>query len=50
MAQHLVDELDSIFGNIDLLNHFSELIRQLCNLLYACSELPEGAMIHLKQA
>jgi len=33
-----------------LLNHFSDRIRQLGNLLNVSSELPEEAMMDLKQA
>jgi len=49
IAQYLVDELDFDFAKMHLLNHFSDHIRQLGNLLNASSELPERAMMDLKQ-
>jgi hypothetical protein len=50
VAQHLVDESDSNFVMMHLLNHFSEHIRQLGNLLNVSSELPEKVMMDLKLA
>jgi len=50
IAQHLVDELDFNFVKMHLLNDFSDHIRQLGNLLNVSSELPENAMMDLKQA
>ena len=50
IAQHLVDESDFNFVKMHLLNHFSDHIRQLGNLLNVSSELPEKAMMDLKQA
>jgi len=50
IAQHLVDESDFNFLKIHLLNHFSDHIRQLGNLLNATSELPVRAMMDLEQA
>jgi len=49
IAQHLVDELDFTFVKMLLLNHFSDHIRQLGNLINVCSKLPEKAIIDLKQ-
>jgi len=49
-AQHLVNQSDFIIVKMHLLNHFSDHIRQLCNLLNVSSELAEKAMIDLKQA
>jgi len=48
IAQHLVDESDFNFVKMHLLNHFSDHIRQLGNLLNVSSELPEKAMMDLK--
>jgi hypothetical protein len=50
IAQHLVDKSDFNFVKMHLLNHFSEHICQLGNLLNVSSELPEKAMMDLKQA
>ena len=50
IAQHLVDESDFNFGKVHLLNPFSNHICQLCNLSNAISELPERAIMDLKQA
>jgi len=50
IAQHLVDESDFNFVKMRHLNHFSDHIRQLGNLLNVRSELPEKAMMDLKQA
>jgi hypothetical protein len=50
IAQHLVDESDFNFVKMHLLNHFSDNIRQLGNLLNVSSKLPEKAMMDLKQA
>jgi hypothetical protein len=50
IAQHLVNESNFNFVKIHLLNHFSDHIRQLGNLLNLSSELPEKAMMDLKQA
>jgi len=50
IAQHLVDESDFNFVKMHLLNHLSDHIRQLGNLLNVSSELPEKAMMDLKQA
>ena len=49
IAQHLVDESDFNFVRLHLLNHFSDHIRQLGNLLNVRSEIPENATIDLKQ-
>jgi len=48
-AKHLVDELDLNFVNMHLLNHISDHIRQLGNLLNASCELLERAMMDLEQ-
>jgi len=40
IAQHLVDESDFHFVKMHLLNHFSDHIRQLANLVNVSSELP----------
>jgi len=50
IAQHLVDESDFNFVEIHLLNHFSDHIRELGNILDVSSELTEKAMMDLKQA
>jgi len=50
IAQHLVDKSDFNFVKMHLLNHFSDHIHQLGNLLNVSSELPEKAMMDLKQA
>jgi len=50
MAQHLVDTSDFNFVKMHLLNHFSDHIRQLGNLLNVSSELPDKVMMDLKQA
>jgi len=49
VAQHLVDESDFNFVKMHLLNHFSDHIRQLGNILNLSSELPEKAMMDVKQ-
>jgi len=49
VAHHFVDELDFSFVKMHLLNHFSDHIHQLGNLLNASSELPESAMMDLQQ-
>jgi len=49
IAQHLVNESDINIEQSYLLNHISDHIWQLPNLLKACSELPESAMMDLKQ-
>ena len=46
IAQHVVNELDFNFVKMHLLDHFSDHIRQLGNLLNVSSELPENAMMH----
>jgi len=48
IAQHLADESDFNFVKMHLLNHFSDHIRQLGNLLNVSSELPEEAMMDHK--
>jgi len=50
IAQHLVDESDFNFVKMDLLNHFSDHIRQLGKPLNVSSELQQKAMMDLKQA
>jgi len=50
IAQHLVDELYFNFVKIHLLNHFSDYIHQLDNLLNVRLEIPEKALMDLKQA
>ena len=50
IAQHLVDESDFIFVKMHLLNHFTDYMHQLGNLLNGYTELPEKAMMSLKQA
>jgi len=50
IAQHLFDESDFNFLTMHLLNHFSDHIRQLGNLLNVSSELPEKVMLDRKQA
>jgi len=49
IAQHLVDKSDFNFVKMHLLNHFSEHIHQPGNLLNITSELPEKAIMDLKQ-
>jgi len=48
IAHHLVDQSDFNFVKMHLLNHFSDHIRQLGNILNVSSELPEKAMMDLK--
>jgi len=48
IAQHLVDKSDFNFVKMHLLNHFSDHMCQLGNLLNVSSELPEIAMMDLK--
>jgi len=50
IAQPLVDESDLNFVNIHLLNHFSDDIRQLGDLLNVSSELRDKTMMDLEQA
>jgi len=50
IAQHHVDKSDFHFVKIHLLNHFSNHIILLGNLLNVQSELPEKAMMDLKPA
>ena len=50
IAQHLADESDLNFVKLYLLNHFSDNMHQLGNLLNVSSELPEKGMMDLKQA
>jgi len=50
IAQHLVDESDFNLVKLHLLNHFSDHIPWLGNVLNVHSELPEKAMMDLKQA
>jgi len=50
IAQHLVNKSDFNFVKMHLLSHFSDHICQLGNLLNVSSELPEKAIMHLKQA
>jgi len=50
IAQHLVDKLDFNFVKMHLLNHISDHLGQLGNLFNISSELPEEAMLDLKQA
>jgi hypothetical protein len=45
IAQHLVNELDFNFEKVNLLNHFSDHIRQLGNLVNVSSKLPEKAIM-----
>jgi len=49
IAQHLADESDFNFLMKHLLQHFSDYICQLGNLLNVSSELPEKAMMDIKQ-
>ena len=49
IAQHLLLELDFNLEKMHLLNHFSDHIRQLGNLLNVSSELREKAMMEPKQ-
>ena len=49
IVQHLVDESDFNFEKMHLLNHYSDDICQLGNLLNVSSELPENAMMDPKQ-
>jgi len=49
IPQHLGDKLDFDFVKMRLLNHFSDHIRQLGNLLNTSSELPEGAIMDYEQ-
>jgi len=49
IAQHLVDKSDFNFVKMHLLNHFTDHIRQLGNLLNVSSEISEKAMMDLKQ-
>jgi len=50
IAQHLVDESDFNFVKRNLLNHFSDHICQLGNLLNVGSELPEKVMMDFREA
>jgi hypothetical protein len=50
IAQHLINESDFHFVTMHLLNHFSDHSCQLGSLLNVSSELPDKAMIDLKQA
>ena len=50
IALHLVNESDFNFVKMHLLNHFSNHIRQLGNLLNVTSVHPEKVMVDLKQA
>jgi hypothetical protein len=50
IAQHLVDKSDFNFVMMHLLSHFSDHIRWLGNILNITLELPEKAIINLKQA
>jgi hypothetical protein len=50
IAQHRVDKSDFNIVKMHLLNHFSDHIRQLGNLLNVSSELPETAMMDRKEA
>jgi len=50
LAKHLVDELHLHFVKRYHLNHFSDYICYLANLLHGSSELSEKAMMDLKQA
>jgi hypothetical protein len=50
IAQYIVDESDFNFVKINLLNHFSDNICQLSNLLNVSSELPAQAMMEREQA
>jgi hypothetical protein len=44
-AQHLVDKSDVNFVKIHLLNHFSDQIRHVANLLIPSFEIPERTMM-----
>jgi hypothetical protein len=50
IAQHFVNESDLNFVKMHLLNHFSDHICQLHNLLNVTSELPEKVMMYFKEA
>jgi thiaminase len=50
IAQRLINKSDFNFVKMHRLNHFSDHIRQLGNLLNVSSELPEKVMMDLKQA
>jgi len=50
IAQHVFVESDFDFVKMRILHHFSEYIHLLGNILYACTEPPQRAMINLKQA
>jgi hypothetical protein len=50
IAQYHVDESDFIFAKMHLLNHLSDHITQLGNLLNVRFELSEQAMMDLRQA
>jgi hypothetical protein len=50
IAKHLVDKSDFNCVKMHLLNHFSDHIRQVGNLLNVNSELPERAMMEFKQS
>jgi len=49
IAQHLVDEWDFNFVKMHLLNHYSDHIHQLGNLLNVSSELSEKAMMDRRE-
>jgi hypothetical protein len=49
IGSNLVDESDINFVKMHFLNHFSNHIRQRVNVLNVCTELPEKAMMDLKQ-
>jgi hypothetical protein len=49
IAPHLVDESDINFVKMHFLNHFSDHIHQLHNLVNVSSELPEKGMMDHKQ-
>jgi hypothetical protein len=50
IGQHFVNESDINFVKMNLLNHSSDDIRQLGNLVNVSSEHPEKAMMDLEQA
>jgi len=50
IAPHLVDESDFNFVKMHLLNHLSDHISKLGNILNASSQLPERARMDLKHA
>ena len=50
IEQHHVEESNFNFGKMRLLNHFSDHILQLGNLIDASSELPGRVMMDLEQA